>query len=85
MATQVIGVGRRSRVYAALVAVALTLAVFVVVGQASSIWSARNISPAQPAYVAPAKITGVNGSHISHSCRPKYGCDHNGRSVGAKP
>ena len=54
MATQVIGVGRRSQVYAALVALALTLAVFVVVAQASSVLWTRTVPQVRP---APAQVS----------------------------
>ena len=79
MATQVIGVGRRSQVYAALVALALTLAVFVVVAQASSVWSTRTVPQVRP---APAQVSLSakelralsKGVHLPNGCRIKYGC-----------
>jgi hypothetical protein len=79
MTTQVIGVGRRSRVHAALVVLALTLAVVVVVAQASSVWSTRPVPPARPA-PAPYSLSArelqppSKGVHLPNGCRVKYGC-----------
>ena len=79
MATQVIGAGRRSRVFAALVALALTLAVFVVLAQARSVWSTRTVpqvrpAPVQVSFSAKELQTLSKGVHLPQGCRIKYGC-----------
>jgi len=87
MATQVTQAGRRSRMSATLVAVALTVAVFVLATQASSIWSTKAGSPIQPTAMhfsvdAAALWT---GAHIPTGCRPKYGCEHAGGTTSTQP
>jgi hypothetical protein len=79
MSTQVIGTVRRSRIIAALLALALALAVVAVATQASSIWSSRIGTGLQPAMqVAPAGNLNVREVHLPRGChRPKYGCEHN--------
>jgi hypothetical protein len=78
MSTQVTGAWRRSRLIAALVALALTVAVLVVAIQASSIWSTKASSQVRPvpAHIAPSANPDLRtSSHISIGCRrPKYGC-----------
>jgi hypothetical protein len=79
MAAQVTGVGRRSRVHAALVALALMLAVFVVVSQASSVWSTRTVPQVRPAPVqvptSPKELRALSRFvHLPNGCRIKYGC-----------
>lgn len=80
MSTRRIGAGRRARIGAALVALALTVAVLVVAIQASSIWSTRTgpqVRPV-PAHIAPSANPDLRtSSHISIGCsRRKYGCQH---------
>ena len=72
MATQVIGAVRRSRIGVTLIAVALTLAVAVLVAQASSIWSSETGSHGQPVMQVPQGFAKVG--HIRPGCRVKYGC-----------
>jgi hypothetical protein len=79
MATQVIGAGRRSRLYVALVAAALTVAVFVMVAQASSIWSARTEphvgpAPVQASFSANQLRALARGTRLPDGCWIKYGC-----------
>ena len=78
MSTRVIGAGRRARIWAALVALALMLAVLVVAIQASSIWSAKTGSQVRPvpAHIAPSVNSDLRTrSHGSIGCRrPKWGC-----------
>lgn len=81
MATQVEGIARRSRVYAALIALAVTLAVIVVITQASSVWSTRTVPPAQPAAVQASlsakdlQRISQQSTHLRNGCRIKYGCN----------
>ena len=75
MATQVIGAVRRSRIGVTLIAVALTLAVAVLVAQASSIWSSETGSHGRSVTqvsLSPQDFAKVG--HIAPGCRPKYGC-----------
>jgi hypothetical protein len=80
MSTRVIGAGRRARIWAALVALALTVAVLVVAIQASSIWSAKTGSQVRPvpALTAPSANPAWTSGYIATSgCRrPKWGCQH---------
>jgi len=84
MSTQETGARRRSRLAAALVALALTAAVFVLAAQANSISSTR-IGPQVPQVPAQTAL-GTNPDlrasiHISAGCRrPKYGCHHRHRA-----
>lgn len=76
MSTQVLGGQKRSGAIVGIVALILTMAVFVLAIQATSIWSSRGRAPVLPAPVhfsvdAAALATGV---HIPVGCRPKYGC-----------
>jgi hypothetical protein len=83
MSIQLTGAGRRFRVSAALVALALAVAVFVLATQARSIWSTRNDPQVQPrqAIVVPATNMGlVSSGHIRPGCRPKFGCQNEGRT-----
>ena len=78
MSTQVLGGQKRSGLIAGIVALTLTLAVFVLAIQATSIWSSRGGASVEPAPVhfsvdAAALWT---GAHIPTGCRPKYGCEH---------
>jgi hypothetical protein len=76
---QVTGAGKRFRVSAALVALALAVAVFVLATQARSIWSTRSeprVQPGQATVVPPTKVGLVNGGHIRPCLRPKYGCEN---------
>jgi hypothetical protein len=80
MSTQRTGARRRSRLNAALVALALMVAVFVLATQANSISSTRIGPQARPvpAHLAPSANPDLRtSSHISAGCRrPKYGCQH---------
>jgi hypothetical protein len=80
MSTQVLGGQKGSRAIVGIVALILTLAVFVLAIQATSIWSSRGGASVRPAPVhfsvdAAALAT---GAHIPVGCRPKYGCEHAG-------
>ena len=79
MATQVIGAGRRSRAFTALVALALTIAVLVVIAQARSVWSTKTVpqvgpAPVQVSFSAKEMRDLSKGVHLPHGCRTKYGC-----------
>ena len=79
MATQVIGAGRRSRVFAALVASALALVVFVLVAQATSIWSTQSgpqagPAPVQVSFSAKELRDLSKGTELPNGCQIKYGC-----------
>jgi hypothetical protein len=77
MATRMIGGVSRFRMRAALLAVALTVVVFVLAIQAGSIWSANTSSNVQtkPTHFAvSAKPFPRSGVHLPLGCRPKYGC-----------
>jgi L-cystine uptake protein TcyP (sodium:dicarboxylate symporter family) len=78
MAAQVIGVGTRSRVYAALIALALMFAVAVVVAQAHSIWPAttvRKVKPAMQYSISLKEMQAISTvRHLPKGCRVKYGC-----------
>jgi hypothetical protein len=78
MSTQVLGRSKRSRVIAAVIALAFTLTVFLLATEASSIRSTTIVPPAKPATAAPVRIT---LSHMPPGCRPKYGCDHKAHSA----
>jgi hypothetical protein len=84
MSIQLSGAGKAFRVSAALVALALAVAVFVLATQARSIWSTRSEPQVQPgqATVVPATDVGlVNSGHIRPGCRPKYGCQNEGATA----
>jgi hypothetical protein len=87
MSIQLTGAGRRFRVSAALVALALAVAVFVLATQARSIWSTRNDPQVQPrqAIVVPANVDLVSTGHIRPGCRPKYGCQNEGGRANVVP
>jgi hypothetical protein len=75
MATQVIGAVRRSRIGVTLIAVALTLALALVVAQASSIWSSdTGTRGASLTHVSLRPLTPAKVTHIPPGCRPKIGC-----------
>jgi hypothetical protein len=89
MSTQVKGARRRSRLTAALVALALTVAVFVLATQASSVRSTKigpQVRPV-PAQTAPSASPDLRASsHISIGCRrPKYGCQQGGSIIAERP
>jgi hypothetical protein len=80
MSTQGTGARRRSKLSAALVALALTVAVFALATQANSITSTRigpQVRPV-PTHLAPSANLDLRASsRISAGCRrPKYGCQH---------
>jgi hypothetical protein len=84
MSTQVLGGQKRSGVIVGIVALALTLAVFLLATQATSIWSSRGGAQVQPAPVHVTTIAhthAVNGSQIPAGCWVKYGCDRAGTTV----
>ena len=78
MSIQLSGAGKRSRVGAALVALALAVAVFVLATQASSIWTTRtgsHVRPVPTQTVPSANPAGTSGYIPTTGChRPKYGC-----------
>ena len=79
MATEAMAIGRRSRVWAVLIALALTLAVVVVVAQATSIWSTKTVPQVRPAPVqyslSPKELKALSlGPNLPKGCRIKYGC-----------
>jgi hypothetical protein len=87
MSTQVLGGQKRSGAIVGILALTLTLAVFLLAVQATSIWSSRGGAPVQPAPVhfsvdAAALWT---GAHIPTGCRPKYGCQHSGAITNTEP
>lgn len=78
MSTQVLGGHKRSRAIVGIVALTLTLAVFLLASQAASIWSSRGGAQLQPAPMRVGTSSGthaVNGSHLPAGCWVKYGCD----------
>ncbi len=89
MSTQGTGARRRSRLSGALVALALTVAVFVLATQANSIRSTRIVPHARPvpAHLAPSANPDLRpSSHISIGCRrPKYGCQQGGNTIAERP
>ena len=87
MSTQVLGGQKGSRAMVGIVALTLTLAVFVLAIQATSIWSSRGGAPVQPAPVhfsvdAAALWT---GAHVPVGCRPKYGCQDSAGTTNTEP
>jgi len=81
MSTQVLGGPERSRVTAALVALALALALVLLAAQATSIWSSRGGEQLRPVPVQVATVTGthfVSGDQIPAGCWVKYGCNRGG-------
>jgi len=85
MATRVIDGMGGFRLSRALVALALTVAVVVLAIQASSVWSTRTGSKAEPkpTHIAvSAKPFERKGVQIPLGCRPKYGCEDSATRVG---
>ena len=85
MSIQVTGAGKRFRVSAALVALALAVAVFVLGTQARSIWSTRSepqVQPSQAIVVPPTGVGLVDSGHLRPGCRPKYGCENDAGMAG---
>ncbi|HUL85416.1 MAG TPA: hypothetical protein VLX89_07875 [Actinomycetota bacterium] len=80
MSTQVLGGQQRSRAIVALVALALTLALFLLASEANSIRSARITAPVH-VQVDPNWPSRVHLSHIPPGCRPKFGCENSGSSA----
>jgi hypothetical protein len=89
MSTQGTGARRHSRLSAALLALALTVAVFVLASQANSITSARigpQVRPVPAHFVPSANPDFRTSSHISVGCRrPKYGCQQGGTANAERP
>ena len=78
MSTQVLGGQKRSRAIVGIVALTLTLAVYLLATQATSIWSSRGGAQLRPAAVRVATSSSthaVNGSQIPAGCWVKFGCD----------
>ena len=78
MSTQVLGEQKHSRAIVGIVALALTLVVFLLATQATSIWSSRGGTQVQPAPMGIAtslSTHAVNGSQIPAGCWVKWGCD----------
>ena len=78
MSTQVLGGQKRSRAIVGIVALTLTLAVYLLATQATSIWSSRGGTQVQPAPMGIAtslSTHAVNGSQIPAGCWVKWGCD----------
>ena len=87
MSTQVLGGQKGSRAIVGIVALTLTLAVFVPAIQATSIWSSRGGAPVQPAPVH-FSVDAADlwtGAHIPTGCRPKFGCEHAGGTTNTEP
>ena len=89
MSTQETGARRRSRLAAALAALALTAAVLVLAAQANSISSTRTGPqvPRMPAQTALGTSPLLRASsHNAVGCRrPKYGCQQGGRTIAERP
>lgn len=86
MSTQVLGGQKGSRAIVGIVALTLTLAVFLLAVQATSIWSSRGGAQVQPAPVHFSVDAGaLTGAHIPIGCRPKYGCQDAGGTTSADP
>jgi hypothetical protein len=86
MSTEVLG-GQRSRAIVGIVALALTLAVFLLATQVTSIWTSRGGAQPQPApaQMAPGSITpAVNGSRIPAGCWVKFGCHRGGATMSTR-
>jgi hypothetical protein len=86
MSTQVLGVRKGSRAIVGIVALTLTLAVFLLAIQATSIWSSRDGAQVQPAPVH-FSVDAADlwtGAHIPTGCRIKFGCEHEGNTT-ARP
>ena len=87
MSTQVLGGQKRSGAIVGIVALALTLAVFLLATQATSVWSSRGGAPVQPApmHFSVDAVDLWTGAHIPLGCRPKYGCQHAGGTMSTHP
>jgi hypothetical protein len=88
MSIQLSGAGKRFRVSAAVVALALAVAVFVLATQARSIWSTRSepqVQPGQATVVPATDVSLVNIGHLRPGCRPKYGCQNKRGRANAVP
>ena len=86
MSTQVIEAGKRSRMIAAFLALALALTVVLVATQAGRIRSTgAGLGPRPAALVASTEALNVHDALLPRGChRPKFGCEHDGISA-AKP
>jgi hypothetical protein len=90
MSTQWTGGSRRFRLSAVLIALALTVAVFVLATQANSIRSTRIGPPVRPVSTHPAASASpdprTSSSLIYVGCRgPKYGCPQSRSTVSERP
>jgi hypothetical protein len=85
MSTHVLGGQKRARAIVGIVALALTLAVFMLATQATSIWSSRARLQPAPVRMATSSITyAVNGSQIPAGCWVKLGCDRGGTTMSTR-
>jgi hypothetical protein len=87
MSTQVLGGQKRSRTIAAIVALALALAIFLLAAQATSLRSSRGGAQLRPAPEQLATLSSthaVNGSRIPAGCWVKFGCDRGGTTMSAR-
>jgi hypothetical protein len=87
MSTQVLGGQKGSRVIVGFVALTLTLAVFGLAIQATSIWLSRGGAPVQPepVHFSVDAADLWTGARIPTGCRPKYGCQHAGGTSNTDP
>jgi hypothetical protein len=82
MSTEVPGGQKRSRAIVGIVTLTLTLAVFLLATQATSIWSSTaRLQPAPVRMATSSSTYAVNGSHIPAGCRVKFGCDRGGTTL----
>jgi hypothetical protein len=82
MSTQALGGQKRAKAIVGIVALALSLAVFVLATQATSIWSSTGGAQSRPARMATHfRTQAVNGSQIPAGCWVKYGCHRGGPSA----
>lgn len=86
MSTQVLGGQKGSRAIVGIVALTLTLAVFVLAIQATSIWSSRGGAPVHaPVHFSVDAADLWTGAHIPTGCRPKFGCERAGATTNTEP
>ena len=87
MSTQVLGGQKRSGAIVGIVALTLTMAVFVLAIQATSIRSSRGGAPVEPAPVH-FSVDAADlwtGARVPAGCRPKYGCQHAAGTTSTDP
>jgi hypothetical protein len=84
MSIQVLGGQKRSRAIVGIVALTLTLAIFLLATQATSVWSSRGGAQRQPALVRTAPSSGMYAmrrTHLLAGCWVKFGCDRDGTTM----